>query len=102
MIWRDPVQASLEKLLEAYNAGCCIGDQEYAHWALLSYAGLALYTGQQLRMVVQNLTTCKICKQSFYKILENSFTPFLSCKTSNSVPTNASSFQYCPVPCRGG
>jgi len=57
IIWRDPLQASLEKLLEAYNAGCYIGDQEYAYWALLSYAGLALYTGQQLAIVAQKLKT---------------------------------------------
>ncbi len=28
LIWRDPIQASMEKLLEGYNAGCIIGDQE--------------------------------------------------------------------------
>jgi len=56
-IWRDPLQANLEKLLEGYNAGCCIGDQEFAYWALLSYAGLALHGGKHLATVGQTLTT---------------------------------------------
>ena len=58
LIWRDPLQASLEKLLEGFNAGCCVGDQEYAYWNLLSYTGLALYTGQHLPLFVKHVMTC--------------------------------------------
>jgi len=56
-IWRDPFQASLDNLLEGYNAGCVNGDMEYAYWNLQSYSGLALYTGQGLIMLQNNMRT---------------------------------------------
>ena len=59
LIWRDPMQASLEKLLEGYDIGCNTGDQEFACWNLVSYAGLALYTGQPLQALEKDLKKCK-------------------------------------------
>jgi len=49
------MQASLEKLLEGYDIGCNTGDQEFACWNLVSYAGLALYTGQPLQALEKDL-----------------------------------------------
>lgn len=53
------MQASLPKLLEGYRAGCIAGDQEYACWNLLSYGVLALYTGQPLTNLGNDLRKCE-------------------------------------------
>jgi len=50
-IWRDPFQASLDSLLEGYNAGCITGDVEYAFRSTHIYSELALFTGQDLAML---------------------------------------------------
>ncbi|KAL7541825.1 hypothetical protein ACHAXR_011258 [Thalassiosira sp. AJA248-18] len=54
-IWRDPFQASLDNLLEGYSAGCVNGDIEYAFRSTHIYSELALYTGQQLATLQNNM-----------------------------------------------
>ena len=56
-IWRDPLQASLDNLLEGYDAGCSVGDLEYALKSANVYAELALYTGQDLSTLEKKMRT---------------------------------------------
>jgi len=49
------MQANLEKLIEGYDAGCIVGDQEYAFWNILAYAVSALYAGQEPTTLAQVL-----------------------------------------------
>ena len=65
-ILRDPFQASLPKLLEAYQVGCEGWDIEYAFRSTHIYAEIALFTGQglgnlqhELRMYARRALQCK-------------------------------------------
>ena len=48
IILRDPLQASLDNLLEGHEAGCASGDVEYACRATHIYSELAFCSGQDL------------------------------------------------------
>ncbi|KAL7554266.1 hypothetical protein ACHAWF_017701 [Thalassiosira exigua] len=65
-IWSaSPFQASLDPLLDGYNAGCDIGDMEWAYWNIQGYCALALFTGRNLNTLQDEIQTyAKRAKQS--------------------------------------
>eukprot|EP00580_Thalassiosira_gravida_P012547 CAMPEP_0201652466 /NCGR_PEP_ID=MMETSP0493-20130528/44491_1 /ASSEMBLY_ACC=CAM_ASM_000838 /TAXON_ID=420259 /ORGANISM="Thalassiosira gravida, Strain GMp14c1" /LENGTH=707 /DNA_ID=CAMNT_0048128981 /DNA_START=804 /DNA_END=2927 /DNA_ORIENTATION=- len=54
-IWKEPWQAGLERHLEAYKSGTTTGDMEYGITNLYQYANTALYCGENLPNLSQNL-----------------------------------------------
>ena len=54
-IRKEPLQCSMDKLLEGYNAGCVYGDIEYGYWNLQAYSSIALYSSQNLVTLQQDM-----------------------------------------------